>query len=158
MKKILAMVLALCLLAPCAFAQEIDLSGMSLAELTELRQRVQLAMFETDEWQEVMVPQGVWKVGEDIPEGTWTVKCSAGQYYIIISWGERLKENGEDIDGSGRTRNSIVNYVHNPEKNLYKIGDPTEYTFTVKNGDYISIEIGAAIFTPFHGKPDLGFK
>lgn len=155
MKKLLCMVIISLMLAPCAFAQKIDLSGMSLAELTELRQRVQLAMFETDEWQEVVVPQGVWKVGEDIPAGTWTVKCFGGKNHsLIISWGEYLQDNNEDIDWKGRY--SSLNVVYTQDR--ADEGLMTEYTFTVQHGDYIVIEISSAIFTPFHGKPDLGFK
>ena len=36
----------------------------------------------------------------------------------------------------------------------------TEYTFTVKDGDYIVINdaYNKAVFTPYAGKPSLGFK
>lgn len=158
MKKILAMVLALCLLAPCAFAQEIDLSGMSLAELTELRQRVQLAMFETDEWQEVTVPQGVWKVGKDIPAGTWTVKCLPGtKDRIALTWGNALDESGQKISIDGHSNYNYA-YIYCETSRSYNYGDRLEYTFTCKEGDYIIIQDTAAVFTPYHGKPDLGFK
>ena len=55
MKKLIALILAVMLLCSTACAAEIDLSGMSLAELLELQQRVTMAMWETEEWQEVEV-------------------------------------------------------------------------------------------------------
>ena len=158
MKKLLAVFLILCLLAPCAFAQEIDLSGMSLAALTELRQRVQLAMFETGEWQEVTVPQGVWKVGEDIPAGTWTVKCLPGtKDNVLFLWGDALDESGQSIAFSFGAKYDFVE-IYCETSHFYKYGDRLEYTFTCEEGDYIIIKDTAAVFTPFHGKPDLGFK
>ena len=145
------------LFIPCACAEDIDFSGMSLSELTVLRSRIQLAMMETDEWQEVVIPQGVWEVGKDIPAGTWTIKCLPKQR-AEISWGELLTDNGENIKSEFGTRFSLYNMIYSQTYGIYKEGDPMEYTFTVQEGDFIVIKHSSVIFTPYHGKPDLGFK
>jgi hypothetical protein len=74
-----------------------------------------------------------------------------------LEWGEYLTENGRSIKWKGRWDN--VN-IYNPNNEHYSNGRITEYTFTVQDGDYIVIKDGyaPAVFTPYAGKPDLGFK
>lgn len=140
-----------------ASAETFDLSGMSYDELVALKNRINLAMWQSEEWQEVTVPQGVWVVGEDIPAGHWTVKCAAGWRFSQISWGKYLNPDGETISYMGRF--SKYNNVHDPNHEGF---DPyeyaTEYSFKVYDGEYIVIEYGSCVFMPYTGKPDLGFK
>lgn len=156
MKKIISMFLVLLMAFP-AFAEDIDLSGLSYAELVALKDRINLAMWECDEWQEVIVPPGTWKVGVDIPAGHWTVKCHPDTWATNISWGDHLDDNNESIRYWGRY--SISNTIYNPNNETFDpINQWSEYSFEVQNGDYIEIIYGAAIFTPYTGKPSLGFK
>lgn len=158
MKKLAALFLAIVLSAGFALAEGIDLSGMSYDELVALKDRINLAMWQSDEWQEVTVPQGVWKVGEDIPAGHWTVKCIADKncMYTEVSWGEFLSESGQSIAWRGRNDDE---FVKNPNHKYYEYdGSLTEYSFTVQDGDYIIIDFAPAVFTPYQGKPSLGFK
>ena len=159
MKKLVALVLAIVLSAGIALAEGIDLSGMSYDELVALKDRINLAMWQSEEWQEVTVPQGVWKVGEDIPAGHWTVKCTSerGVKQTRINWGEKLDSDGNSIAWNGR--HSILNDVNNTNYKYYEYdGELTEYSFEVFDGDYIVIEKAPAVFTPYQGKPSLGFK
>lgn len=158
MKRLIALLFAVVMLFSVAVAEStIDLSGMSYDELIELKNRINLAIWNSQEWQEVTVPQGVWKVGEDIPAGHWTVKAHAGTWATNVSWGSKLDSNGQDIAYSGR--NSRLNIVYNPANETFDpINDVSEYSFEVQDGDYIVIEYGAAVFTPYVGKPSLGFK
>lgn len=162
MKRIICFALLLCLLVPAAWAESLDLDSLSFQELAALRDRIQLAMMQRDEWQEVTVPQGVYKVGEDIPAGTWTVKCF-GKYVdefmmgcTEITWGEKLDESGQDIAWGGVNETA---FIYSPLSSEYE-GGITEYTFTVKDGFYIIISSfhNKAVFIPYTGKPDLGFK
>ena len=75
MKKLFALILTAVFLCSTAYAAEIDLSDLSFAELLELQQRVTMAMLETGELKEFIVPQGVYKIGEDLPAGKWSLKC-----------------------------------------------------------------------------------
>lgn len=155
MKRIVALLLVLFLFAPVAFA-EISLEGLTYAELVALKDRINLAIWKSDEWQEITVPQGVWKVGEDIPAGIWTVKCAESWLYAFVCWGEYLTENGERISGKGR---NSYRGVYNPNHKYYSEGDGAiEYTFEVYAGEYIVIIDGSVVFTPYAGKPSLGFK
>lgn len=163
MKRIISILLVLVLLIPCIAFADIDLSGMSYDELVALKDQINLAIWNSKEWQEVTVPQGVWKVGEDIPAGTWTVKCadSGRNNYMMrkcdFSWGECLSDSGKSIGWGGRY--DMVN-IYNPNHPDYTEGELTEYTFTVENGDYIIIDdaYNKAVFMPYAGKPSLGFQ
>ena len=68
MKRIICWTITLMILfaVPCSCAEDIDLSGMSIDELVELKDRINLAIWNSQEWEEVTVPQGEWIVGEDI--------------------------------------------------------------------------------------------
>ena len=95
MKKLITICITFALvlaLIPAAFA-DWDLSDLTFDDLIALRAQVQLEMMSRGEWEEVEVPQGVYKVGEDIPDGSWTIKCG-GQNYTSVSVGDKLKENG----------------------------------------------------------------
>lgn len=165
MKKLVALVVALILVSSVALATTVsfDFSGLSLAQLIEVQQQLTMAMWATEEWQEVEVPQGVWIVGEDIPAGTWTVRCAdiGRNSYMMrkcdFSWGESLSDNGQYIKWQGRHDSANI---YNPNHEDYDEGEATEYTFTVQDGDYIIIDsaYNKAIFTPYAGKPTLGFK
>lgn len=141
-----------------AHADNFDLSGLSFDELVALKDQINLAIWNSQEWQEVTVPQGVWKVGEDIPAGTWTVTCADSWRKSIISWGQYLRATGQDIDNVYGSRYDF-RVVYNPNNKNYKVGEgETSYTFTVNVGEYIVIREAPAVFTPYAGKPSLGFK
>ena len=154
MKKLLCILLLVCMTATAA-AESVDLSGLSYADLVVLKDRINLAIWNSQEWQEVEVPQGLWIVGEDIPAGTWTVKCAI-DYFSVIRFGDTLEPNSKEIKISKYySRDEVVS----PDYKRYEPGkDLTEATITVKDGDYIHIDYAPALFTPYAGKPDLGFK
>ena len=157
MKRFFALLLVLLSLTGTVFADTIDLSGMTYKELVALKDQINLAIWNSQEWQEVTVPQGVWKVGEDIPAGHWTVICAPEWRCTRISWGQKLTDNGECIFLTGRY--SGWNYVYNPAHKKFKTTDGiTEYSFEARNGEYIVVEEGSCIFMPYAGKPSLGFK
>lgn len=144
MKKLFCLILTGILIMSAALAEEIDLSGLSLRELEALRNRCLLEMFSRDDWQEVSVPQGVYKVGVHIPAGTWTVQCKNG-YFTTIEWGDRLGANGHQVDLTDRCDYTSV---YNPNNERTDPSERISYTFTVRNGDYIIIDYAPAVFTP----------
>ena len=166
MKKLLCFVIAISVALSCTLGlceETIDLSGLNYDELVALKDRINLAIWNSEDWQEVIVPQGVWKVGEDIPAGTWTVRClDIGRddwrmRECDLSWGEQLASNGQSIEYKGRYDSARIFNVNSEQ---YYEGAITEYTFTVEDGDYIVIDndYNKAVFTPYAGKPSLGFK
>lgn len=146
--------------ATFASADTFNLSGLSYDELVALKDKINLAIWNSQKWQEVTVPQGVWKVGEDIPAGTWTVTCTTepGWRSCYFTWAEKLEPNGQEIEIEWGTRYDYLR-LYNPNHRYYEVGDgDTSYTFTVRDGDYIVISDAPAVFTPYAGKPGLGFK
>ena len=154
MKKLVCITMIFCLIPLIAFA-DVDLSGMSYKELVALKDKINLAMWNSNEWQEVTVTQGLWKVGEDIPEGTWTVKCAV-PHYAHITIGDKLDSTRRSIIYTPTMYSEVIT---SPDSRLYEQGkDLTEISFTLLKGDYISIEDCDVIFTPYTGKPTFDFK
>ena len=156
MKKAVCIIIALVFFASSACASGIiDLSGMTYQELINLKERINLAIWECQEWQEVTVPQGLWEVGKDIPAGHWTVRAEDG-WFTKVAFGDTLD--------STKTGIKITTYfaselIYSPSyEDFDKAKDISEFSFNVKKGDYIKIDFGSAVFTPYTGKPDLGFK
>lgn len=154
-KALILLAFATVLLSSVGAFAEIDLSGLSYAELDSLRAQCQMEMMKRDEWQEVSVPVGVYQVGVEIPAGTWRVVCHYN-YDTIITWGEYLEANGKDIDFHKSNRYHYET-VYNPKNEYYESGMPTEYTFTVKEGEWIVVDGSAATFTT-PTTAALGFK
>jgi len=154
MKRIFSFILVLILvlsLAPLAFA-DVDLSGMSYDELVDLKDQINLAIWNSAEWQEVEVPQGVWEVGADIPAGKWTIKAlpSADTYLKI---GTSLQDGGTSVNFKKTQRIKDAGY-----RDYDPNSDITSWTYDFTNGEYVQIDYGPAVFTPYAGKPSLGFK
>ena len=162
MRKLIAVAMIVPILLSFALADGIDLSGLSFAELADLRDRCQAEMMIRDEWQEVVVPQGVWEVGTQIPAGKWVVKCfdSARDSFL-------LKECWLFV-GKGKPNYQGVYWVGDEEKydmelynpNSYRYeGGLTEYVIELEVGDYVSIhpQYNKAVFSSYTGI-SLGFK
>lgn len=154
MKRILSLVLACVLvlaLAPAAFA-DVDLSGLSFDELVALKDEINLALWNSADWQEVEVPQGVWEVGADIPAGKWTIlpKPFADTYIKI---GTEVKNGGTDVNSKTSQRIKDKDY-----RDFDANSDITSWTYDFSDGEFVKVDYGSAIFTPFVGKPSLGFK
>lgn len=134
MKKALCVLLVLALVGAAAYAA-IDLSGMSFEELLDLRAQVDAALWASDGWQEVIVPQGVYTVGEDIPAGKWTINANYGDL--------------------------IIQQFVSPEATIYKYFDLVDYgenlTVNLQEGWIVKISTSKAVFTPYTGAA-LGFK
>lgn len=108
---------------------ETDLSGMSFDELIALQEQVNIALWNSDGWKEVTVPVGVYKVGEEIPAGKWTIKRSVDQYtYFRV--GEKF-ENGK-----------VSRYAFTTDLE-------SEANLTLVEGTYIEISYFPVVFTPY---------
>lgn len=153
---ILSILLALILCTvPFASADTIDLSGLSYDELVALKEKIDIAIWNSKEWQEVEVPKGVWVVGEDIPAGKWTIKAADG-ITAFIFWGDMLDATGTSISYNAKVYES--EYLYSETYRYYEKGEATTVTWDLKKGQYFIVEDGIALFTPYSGKPSLGFK
>jgi len=141
MKKLITSIIALIVCATGATAAtELDLSGMSLDELIALQQQVQMAMWETDEWQEVEVPIGIYEVGVDIPAGMWVITSTD---CLGASYGTEVNEYHTDLE-------DLIAF-----ESLWNEGE--SFAWNLVDGTYIQIDYAPAIFTPYTA-PSLGFK
>lgn len=155
MKRIVILLLILCALYTAASA-EVNLSGMSFDELVALKDQINLAIWNSQEWQEVTVPQGIWKVGEDIPAGHWSI-TPVDEAWSSVDYGSDLEENGKRI--SYRSKNYYAVNIVSETSRIYEAGsDRTQIDIVAEAGSYICIDNGNVIFTPYTGKPALGFK
>jgi len=154
MKRLICTLIVILLIVSSAMA-EIDLSAMSYEELVALKDHVQLAIWQSKEWQEVEVPKGVYAVGKDIPAGKWTILAADGSK-CYIKWGDVLDPSGVDVSWNGKI--SVSEVLYSPSYRYFQKDDPTQVSWDLKSGDYFIVESGISVFTPFSGAPSLGFK
>lgn len=113
MKRILIIILVLCLIMPVCFAESVDLSAYSYEELEALKSRIEAEMKTRPEWPGVYVPAGVYVVGEDIPEGTYSVRLTdQTQKGHVSVWGKAVN----DFYGGGGL---VISMVFGWESNFY---------------------------------------
>lgn len=139
MKKVLVLIFAFML--SVSSVAEIDLSGMTYDALVELRKKVDLAIWASDSWQEAVVPAGVYGIGSDIPEGRWSITSDAIVCVITTFPSEEAAYS-----------NSL-----NESQAMYVLNAHDTCNVTLKNGQFIQITNGPAVFTPFISA-SLGFK
>lgn len=160
MKKLCCLILfTVMLFASVSALAEIDLTGMTYDELIALKDKINLAIWNSKEWQEVTVPQGEWIVGKDIPAGTWRVTAldDEDSNFCSIEWGFLDKNNDIDITSSNGGGYATL---HNPKFRFYEEGDLTEKEIELKDGMVFKVDdsFKPAVFTTPTGKPSLGFK
>lgn len=154
MKKALSFVICAVLILSLAVVgyADFDLSGMSYDELVALKDQINLAIWNSAEWQEVEVPQGVWAVGSDIPAGKWEIKALPGAETYIV-YGTEVKNGGTDVSSKSHE------HVIDPGYTKYEADkDVTSWVIDLDAGSYVQIKYGTAVFMPYSGKPALGFK
>ena len=153
MKRLFCSLLVLVLLPVVSFADLPDLSGLSYDELVQLKDQINLAMWNSEEWQEVTVPPGLWKVGEDIPAAHWSIRL-LNHGYTTVWYFEKPNEMGRPFAPLTKYADTSIasedfhafdeEYIH-------------EADFDMQDGWYFYCE-KTTVFTPYAGKPDLGFK
>ena len=154
MKRFLMILLALIMTFSIASASGIDLSQLTFDELVDLREQLNLAIWNSAEWQEVTVPQGVWEVGKDIPAGHWSIRVAAENSSCVIHYYEEydFANNFPTIGTQG-----FMEFLYSPDKQEPDGSRLTVIDIDMQNGWYFICKSNV-IFSPFTGKPDLGFK
>jgi hypothetical protein len=132
----------------------VDLSSMTYEELVELKDQINLAIWNSEEWQEVEVPHGVWIIGEDIPAGKWTISVAENQT-ARVDWGDKLDASGWDFEWGTIWERQ---FLYGEKVSHNSSGWPSSITYDLKEGHYIIVQEGTVYFSPYTGKPSLGFK
>ena len=160
MKKLLVILIVLLLACGSALASDIDWESMTDEEITAAIAEAQAVLDsrtgDAGQVKEVIVPIGVWKVGEDIPVGHWSITVAPGGEMVwgIISYGTQLDELGKNIEnvyGEPYYWEMIKIEGSDALPNL------TTVDLDMKDGAYVVIEECDMIFTPYQGKPKLDF-
>lgn len=133
----------------------VETALLTYDELVALKNQINLAIWNNEEWQEVTVPQGIWKVGEDIPAGHWTITAT-DKFYGSITYGNKLEDNFKEVSwsSSGYYHKMLTGKRHV----FYSEDDLVFIDLQMMNGYYIEIDGGPVVFTPYAGKPSFGFK
>ncbi|MBO7708983.1 MAG: hypothetical protein J6S83_00840 [Lachnospiraceae bacterium] len=156
MKKMLTIILILTLILPAAALADIpDISGLSYVELLALQNKLNLAIWSSTEWKRVTVPPGVWKIGEDIPAGKWTIMPGSGIGPNMIHYSPSLDQTGHNVEYVyGK---SVIEYVCSASSALNDGTYKNEAYFDLEDGYYIYL--GCTVyFTPYSGKPSFNFE
>lgn len=153
MKRFFLLLLAALLLISSAAADPVDLSGMSFDELVQLRNQLNLAIWNSQEWKEVTVPAGVWIVGQDIPTGHWTIRPLPGDY-VNVTYFDRLDQYGKGVGIGWRGWGGTLTARGEDDMTF---GEPTQVDLEMEEGMFFKCS-HSVIFAPYDGKPDLGFK
>ena len=154
MRKLITFFLILVLiLSAAASADAPDLSGLSYDELIQLRDKINIAIWNSQEWQEVIVPAGTWKIGEDIPVGHWSISM-VGHGLTTVWYCEQVDEVGAPVCwGAKYTHKEVASEDFHAFNETYN----NVIDFDAKEGWYFIFD-KAVKFTPYAGKPDFGFN
>jgi hypothetical protein len=155
MKRFIAAIIAFVLVSTFtpAIGEQFDLSGLSFEQLVSLRDQINLAIWNCQEWQEVSVPAGVWVIGQDIPAGHWTIR-PASKVYTNVAYCDRLDKYGKRPGSGWLGWNGTLAAEDHHESTA---NERHEVDLIMEEGMYF-INRDTCIFTPYAGKPDLGFK
>lgn len=155
MKRVLLIVFVVAVLIPSVcFCDSIDLSALTLEELSALRDRCQYEMMSRDNWKEVTVPIGVYKIGEDIPAGHWTMRAKKDSVmgFASITYCTALDQTGKSAD----IMNTAFWYTSTIAFEGSELVDKASDDLDLKEG-YIIIEYAPVVFTRYEGKPSFSF-
>jgi len=154
MKKLLSLLVLAALLLSVPADADVDLSGMSFDELIALRDQVNLALWATEEWQEVTVPAGAYTIGKEIPAGYWTIRPVDGKT-ASVSWGSRFDATGAEIDLWGDF--GVFEQITSAADSYAQYNDIRSVSWDLIEGTVLVIGSASVIFTPYTGV-NLGFK
>ena len=154
MKKLITLLLIAALLLPAAALADLpDISGLTYDELVQLKDQINLAMWNSEEWQEVTVPAGVWKVGESIPAGHWDIRI-VGHGMTTVWYCEQVDEVGDPVCWGAKYK---YKYLTSEDFNAFNETYNHVVDFDVQDGWYLIFD-KEVTFSTYTGKPDLGFK
>ena len=155
MKKLIAFAVAAVLLFSFAMAE--DLSAMTMAELIELRDRINAEIM-SRAGDGFTLDVGVWEVGKDLPEGHWSITADKDN---VFGWGyvtycSELDATGKKAGNSWYMDVYYSSQVRNPD--VQAAVAATTLDIDMKAGNYVIIEYAPMIFTPYTGNTGGGFK
>ena len=95
MKRLIAVILTVALLIPCAVAEApVNVHDLSDADLKALYAEVKQELMERKLWDSAVLPAGFYQAGKNLPEGTYEcVASKTGAVYVYKDYDHFLKED-----------------------------------------------------------------
>lgn len=144
MKKLLSVMLSVLIMMSCALAAELpDLSAYTEEELLQLQSNVSAEISKRSGAKNVEVPSGDYIVGEDFPEGTYTITASK---YSIVG----VYQNEEDMQVVKTKGEDYGKVVIRSKSYMLKEGE-TVAKIKLEKGNAFSISMGAVTLAPYAG-------
>lgn len=158
MKRLITLFLILTMIIPAAALADLpDISGLSYEELVQLKDQINLAMWNSQEWQRVLVPKGIWEIGADIPEGHWTMTPN-GSHVGMYVYVDAVDSTGAQPDPDCDVWDAYWVSTERLSKDVWKDSEMLhELSLNMAAGMFIVLPCDT-YFTPYAGKPDLGFN
>lgn len=153
-KSFMLFALALFIVLP-SVSCAVNLSKMSFYDLIDLRGQIELELMNRKNWQEVLVQEGIYEVGVDIPAGHWTIMAKDG-LLTHVKYGNRKKTSEADIDV--RSINFRDEYLYSPNASnfdMYK--NKVQTDIVMENGSYFVVKTCPCVLVPYTGKPYFEF-
>ena len=156
MKKIISLLMICVFFLPVSVMADLpDISELSYVELVQLKDELNLAIWNSNEWKEVTVPAGVWIVGVDIPAGYWEIN-TIGEDYMFCSYFEKLNDLGDGPARGSRGRVDMISTRKNKDGS-WENNEAHVLYLNMEDGMYFKCSHDV-VFSPYSGKPDLGFN
>ena len=134
---------------------DVEVDEYTLEELAELKNDINLALWNSYSWDKVLVPSGIYTVGENIPEGEWKVEPPS-ESTILIKYGSSLNKHQMNLDVS---YDGWFKVLASEDSNYYSKGDETKATLKMDADYYVCLNNGIyAWFSPNAETVSLGFK
>ena len=149
MKKLIVLIIALVLLLSSAAAESNNpLADYSLDELLFMRRTLDKVLFNHPDVKSVTVPEGIYKIGEDIPAGDYDIIAVSGEMSSIVYF--------EHLDPLGYTYKEGEPFQWEIVSNMPD-NDVKSYHFHFDEGNYVRVSLAPAIFTTYTG-PKFTFE
>lgn len=133
----------------------VNLSKMSFDDLIDLRGQIELELMNRKNWQEVLVQEGIYEVGVDIPAGHYTILAADGTM-THVKYGNKRKEDESDIHI--RSTNYRDEYLYSPHMSSYNLyRDKIQTDIKMEKGSYFAVRGSACVLIPYTGKPYFEF-
>ena len=135
MKRILSVIVAVIMMSSFAFAEEYDFSALKTLtydDLVILQKAVEKEIMSRPEWKEVDVPSGDWKVGEDIPAGTYSIKTNSFMAMVDVWKKEKNDYTNQELSAV-LTKDSPIGKVE------LKDGWTVSVTYSVIFSPFVSL-------------------
>lgn len=138
MKKLITIILILAMLIPAAALADLpDISSLSQDELKELDDQIHLIMASYQIDDGLLVPQGRYIIGEDLPAGSYRadVKSDTGGAVTVY-----------ESKGSREKTADLL---------LGKMWGTLVFKLELEEGNYLVLEYNSLILSPYRGLADM---